>query len=96
MRQKTRPLSKNQKKRTRHPARDAGCGMLWESKEIKENRAAITIQRHFRGMIVRNPMDIPIDKWLSLVVGPIEKDDIIEKPVEERECSVTHRMDRQE
>ena len=58
-------------------------------RKIKENRAAITIQRHFRGMIVRNPMDIPIDKWLSLVCGPIEKDE----PIYEQRSMIDRWMD---
>ena len=58
-------------------------------RKLKENRAAVTIQRHFRGMIVRNPMDIPIGKWLSLVGGPIEK----EEPIYEQRSMIDRWMD---
>ena len=44
--------------------------------------AAIRIQKHFRGMIVRNPTGIPLEKWLR-IVAPEENDLDISDQIQE-------------
>ena len=44
--------------------------------------AAIRIQKHFRGMIVRNPTGIPLKKWLN-IVAPEENDVDISDQIQE-------------
>ena len=56
---------------------DKGPRTRSKSREEKKVVAAIRIQKHFRGMIVRNPTGMPLNTWLSLVAGPLEDE---EKP----------------
>ena len=85
------PLNKTQERRTRRTVPKCmrtRTGTDYR-KLVAQREAAVTIQRHFRGMIVRNPMDIPIGKWLSLVAGPIEK----EEPIYEQRSMIDRWMD---
>lgn len=63
--------------RTRSKSREEKKAELIAHFQEEKKKAAIRIQKHFRGMIVRNPTGMPLNTWLSLVAGPLEDE---EKP----------------
>ena len=58
--------------------------------EKAKQAAATRIQKHFRGMIVRNPMGIPLKKWLALEENDVDISDQIQEMTEilseEQQC----------
>jgi len=69
---RTRSMSRKEKKEE----------LLAGLQKMVEVVAAIRIQKHFRGMIVRNPTGIPLKKWLN-IVAPEENDVDISDQIQE-------------